>query len=71
MSIQTLEIDPNALVTGEEVRDVVLALPDKDRGIIITRPIVGAFTIVAINGIALDDNENRKVEVEYDDVAEV
>ena len=65
MAIQTLEIDPDAFVSGEQVRDALVSLPDVDRGVVITRPIVGEFPVVAVNGKV---NGNKvKIEVEYDD----
>jgi len=51
--------------TGEEVRDLVVALAPADRKIIVTDPAVGEHKVVAIQRLAAGG-----VEVDYDDVPE-
>jgi len=50
--------------TGAEVRDLIVALADDARKIVITNPASGEFKVVAIHREA-----GGKLDVEYDDVA--
>ncbi|MBA7585747.1 hypothetical protein ES708_27736 [subsurface metagenome] len=60
-----VEADAKDDQTGEEVRDLVVALADTDRKLVITDPETGEFKILAIHR-----NADGKLEVDYDDVAE-
>ncbi len=51
--------------TGPEVRDLIVAIADADRKIVITDPITNEFKVI---GISRDPD--GKLRVEYDDVAE-
>ncbi|MBA7540920.1 hypothetical protein ES705_33223 [subsurface metagenome] len=50
--------------TGTEIRDLVVALADTDRKLIITDPQTGEFKVLAIHRDAAG-----KLDVDYDDVA--
>jgi len=50
--------------TGAEVRDLIVALADVDRKIVITDPQSGEFKVVAVQRQA-----GGKLDVDYDDVA--
>jgi len=50
--------------TGAEVRDLIVALADTDRKLVITNPVAGEFKVVAIHR-----QSDGKLDVEYDDVA--
>ncbi len=50
--------------TGAEIRDLVVALADADRKIVITVPITGEFKVVNIQR-----DVDGKLDVDYDDVA--
>lgn len=65
MAIQSMYLDPNAAVTGEEIRDRIVALADEDRKIVITSPTTGQHKIVSI-----ERDTTGKMKVDYDDVAE-
>jgi len=65
MAIRSFEIDPDAVPTGEDVRDALLALADEDRGVIVTRPVSGQVPIVALNGNP--SGQKVKLQVEFDD----
>ena len=65
MAIQRVEFDPDAFSTGEQVRDSLLGLPDAEREVVISRPVVGQVPIVALNGTP--SGSKVKLEVEYDD----
>lgn len=60
-----IEADAKDDQTGEEVRDLVVALADTDRKLVITDPETGEFKILAIQRDA-----DGKLEVDYDDVPE-
>ena len=51
--------------TGAEVRDLIVALSDADRKIVITDPTTGEYKVIAIHRDA-----TGKLAVDYDDVAE-
>lgn len=51
--------------TGPEIRDLVVALADTDRKLVITDPQTGEFKVLAIHRLS-----NGKLEVDYDDVPE-
>lgn len=60
-------IDEGAKVdqTGPEVRDLIVAIADNDRKILITEPTTGEFRVISVQRTAAG-----KTEVSYDDVAE-
>jgi len=51
--------------TDEEIRDLILALPDTERGLVITDPTTGQFKVVSI-----ERDPDGKFNLKYDDVAE-
>lgn len=51
--------------TGVEVRDLILALADADRGLIATDPAGGEFKVISI-----ERDSTGKLNIQYDDVAE-
>jgi hypothetical protein len=51
-------------IKGEEVRDLILALSDNDRKIVITRPETGEYKVVEVHR-----NAAGNPEYSYDDVA--
>lgn len=51
--------------TGAEVRDLILALGDTERGLVITDPGSGQFKVVSI-----ERDPDGKYNLKYDDVAE-
>ncbi len=59
------EANATADQTGAEVRDLVVALADDDREIIITRPTTGQFKVYATQR-----HSDGKTEVERSDTAE-
>ena len=65
MAIQSMTIDPNALITGEQARDAIVALADENRKIVITNPTVGQFKIVSV-----ERDATGKMKIDYDDVAQ-
>ncbi len=70
MAIQSIVIDPDGLVTGEDARDALVALADVDRQVVITRPAIGQLPIVAVNGDPKGSGppfSNAKLEIEFDD----
>jgi len=50
--------------TGAEVRDLIVALADADRKIVITDPTTGQFPVLSI-----ERDSAGKLKVQYDDVA--
>jgi len=50
--------------TGAEVRDLIVALADDARKLVVTNPVAGEFKVVAIHRQA-----DGKLDIEYDDVA--
>lgn len=66
MAIQILIIDPDAVPTGEQIRDALLALNDEDRALIITNPATADFKVVQIDGTL--SGQKVKVKLSYDDV---
>ncbi len=68
MAIRTLIIDPAAFGSGEEVRDALLALPDEERAIIVTRPEPDDFRVVQIDGTPRGKKDKVNIKVSYDDV---
>ena len=68
MALASFEINPNAAATGEEVRDLLVGLADDVRTVVITRPDVGEFKILSVNGRDLGNQNSRRLEIEYDDV---
>ena len=58
-------IDEGATVdqTGADIRDLILALADADRGLVITDPAGGQFKVISIERDAAG-----KLNVQYDDV---
>ena len=67
MAIVTTVFDPDALVTGEDVRDAIVGLADEDRRIVVSRPATGEVAVVAIQG-TLKLNGKLSMTVEHDDV---
>lgn len=66
MALAVMTIDPNAgVMTGEEIRDAIIALADNNRRILITRPTSGKHRVVAHNVDA-----DGHLEIEFDDEAE-
>ena len=59
-----IEASATADQTGTEVRDLIVALADADRKIVITNPTTGEFKVVAVHRDAAG-----KLDVEYDNVA--
>ena len=55
----------SALQTGEEARDLIVALPDMERELIISRPATGQKKIVA-----LQTHTDGKTEIEQNDTVE-
>ena len=51
--------------TGAEVRDLILALSDTERGLVITDPASGQFKVISVERQAAG-----KMKIDYDDVAE-
>ena len=51
--------------TGAEIRDLIVALSDTERGIVITDPTTGQYKVIAIHRAS-----DGKLEIDYDDVAE-
>jgi len=51
--------------TGVEVRDLILALSDTERSLVITDPAVGEFKVVSI-----ERDATGKINLKYDDIAE-
>ncbi len=49
--------------SGAEVRDIIVALADSERKIIISSPITGEFTVIDVHR-----NADGKLDVKYDDV---
>ena len=70
MATQSFELNPNSLTTGEEVRDAILGLADNERLIVTTRPTTGEFKIITVSGRQLGNAQNRRINIEYDDVPE-
>ena len=60
-------IAENATVdqTGAEVRDLILALADTERGLVITDPTSGQFKVISVERLS-----DGKFNIQYDDVAE-
>jgi len=59
-----IEDSATADQTGAEVRDLIVALADADRKLVMTNPVAGEFKVVA-----LQRDASGKLDVEYDDVA--
>ena len=60
-----IEEDATTDQTGSEVRDLILALGDTERGLVITDPTTGQFKVVSI-----ERDPDGKFNFKYDDVAE-
>lgn len=60
-----IEADAKGDQTGAEVRDLILALADTDRGLVVTDPTTGEFKVISIERKA-----DGKFNLKYDDVAE-
>jgi len=60
-----IEDDATGDQTGAEVRDLIVALGDTERKIIITEPIAGEFPVISIQRDAAG-----KTKISYDDVPE-
>ena len=58
-----IEENASADQTGSEIRDLIVALSDADRRIVITDPTTGQYTVIAIQRSA-----DGKLQVDYDDV---
>ena len=60
-------IDEGAKVdqSGADIRDLILALSDTERGLVVTDPTTGQFKIVSI-----ERDPDGKINIKYDDVAE-
>lgn len=67
MALKKISFDPDAFVTGEDVRDALIGLDDVERGVIITRPGVGEHPVIALNGAPAPAGPKVTLEVEYDD----
>ena len=52
-------------LAGTEIRDLILALADVDRGIVVTDPTAGQFKVISI-----ERDATGKLAIQYDDVAE-
>lgn len=61
----SIEDGATADLTASEIRDLIVALADAERLIVITRPVSGKHKC-----IAMQRNADGKLEVEYDDVPE-
>lgn len=51
--------------SGTEIRDLILALSDTERGIVVTDPTTGEYKVISI-----ERDSTGKLKVQYDDVAE-
>ncbi len=51
--------------TGPEVRDLILAIADTERGLVVTDPTTGQFKVVSI-----ERDPDGKMNIKYDDVPE-
>lgn len=60
----TVEDNAAADQTGAEVRDLIVALGDTEREIVLTDPTSGQFKVVSIERLA-----DGKLNIKYDDVA--
>lgn len=60
----TVEANAKDDQTGLEVRDLVVALGDTERKIVITEPVIGEFKVISIQR-----DSTGKAKVAYDDVA--
>ncbi len=52
--------------TGTEVKDLIVALPDLDRKLVVTNPLVGEFKVIAVQAdaaglVAIDKNDVAEV----------
>lgn len=64
IKLSGIEAGATADMTGPEIRDAIVAIPDATRKIIITDPIAGQFKVVSEQRDAAG-----KLSVKYDDVA--
>lgn len=54
------------LATGEEIRDMLLALPDSARTFVVTRPGIGDYRI-----ISMERRADGQIQMKYSDTPEV
>ena len=60
-----IEDSATADQSGTEIRDLILALSDTERGIVVTDPTTGEDKVISI-----ERDASGKLKVQYDDVAE-
>jgi len=60
-------VEENATIdqTGVEVRDLIIALSDTERGIVVTDPTTGEYKVISI-----ERDATGKLKIQYEDVAE-
>lgn len=60
-----IEANATGDLSGTEIRDLIVALSDTERGIVITDPTTGEYKVISV-----ERDSNGKLKIDYDDVAE-